>query len=105
MIERRLVNESYRGGAFTDSHFMADRCSLGWLTRRCQSTAQKPSVWGVIRSGDITGTSTQTWATCFVYPPSLPTIPKIFAPTFWATSRARTKLTDTFFSLFPPPTE
>lgn len=30
--------------AVVDSHFVACRCSAGWLTRRCQITAHRPSV-------------------------------------------------------------
>jgi len=32
-------------------------------------------------------------------------MPKIFAPRSFARSSARTRFTETFFSLFPPPTE
>lgn len=35
----------------TDSHFVAVTLSAGWLTRRCHTTAARPSVWGVMRSG------------------------------------------------------
>src|SRR5205085_935461 len=34
----------------TDSHFVDCVFSAGWLTSRCQRTAQSPSVWGVTRS-------------------------------------------------------
>ena len=62
------------GPSLHASHFVAGRWSFGWLTRRCQITAQKPSVCGVIRSGETVGMTTHASATCLVYPPSRPTI-------------------------------
>ena len=56
-----------RGGAyFTDSHFVFSRCSRGWLTSRCHTTAAKPSVCGVVRSADTVGMTTHASATCLV---------------------------------------
>ena len=34
------------------------RCRAGWLTSRCQITAARPSVWGVIRSATSGGMTT-----------------------------------------------
>ena len=45
-----------------DSHLVSDAFNAGWLTRRCQITAARPSVWGVRRSGARGGTTTQTSA-------------------------------------------
>ena len=84
---------------------MAERLRAGWLTRRCQTTAHSPSVWGVIRSGETVGITTQAAAAALVAPPSLPTMPNTAAPTSPASSSARTRLGDTFFSRLPPPTE
>ena len=68
------------GRGSVDSHLVADRLRRGWLTRRCQTTAQSPSVCGVIRSGDTVGMTTQASAAVLVAPPSLPTMPKTAAP-------------------------
>ena len=46
----------------TLSHFVVDRCSFGWLTKRCQTTAQNPSVCGVMRSAATVGMTTQASA-------------------------------------------
>ena len=51
------------------------------------------------------GMTTQASATWAVKPPSRPTMPKIDAPAPWASSSARTMLTDTPRSGSPPPTE
>src|SRR5258708_29989936 len=50
----------------TLSHFVGARCNFGWLTSRCQTTAQNPSVCGVTRSVATVGMTTQASATCFV---------------------------------------
>src|SRR5262249_23283661 len=59
-------NDNSFGGQGTDSHLVAARCRAGWLTRRCQSTAHSPSVWGVIRSSKRGGMITQASATLAV---------------------------------------
>ena len=48
---------------------------------------------------------THASATLAVYPPSRPTTPKMWAPRSEASSKARTRFTDTWFSWLPPPTE
>ena len=50
----------------TDSHLVALAASFGWLTSKCHTTAQNPSVCGVIRSGETTGMATHASATCMV---------------------------------------
>src|SRR5439155_19453629 len=102
----RAANDGDAGPRYlVDSHLVAARLSAGWLTSRCQTTAHRPSVCGVIRSGETVGITTQASACCWVAPPSLPTTPKIFAPTLLPSSMARTRFIDTFFSRLPPPTE
>src|SRR5262249_33145586 len=88
-----------------DSHLVGAFFSAGWLTSKCQTTAHRPSVCGVMRSGNIGGTITHASAACAVKPPSRPTMPKPFAPTSLASWIERTRLTEMFFSLLPPPTE
>src|SRR5512140_1832414 len=61
----------------TDSHFVVAFWSFGCETSRCHTTAQNPSVCGVMRSLCTVGITTQASAVCFVKPPSRPTIPKI----------------------------
>ena len=39
------------GGHFSDSQRVATLARAGWVTRRCQTTAQSPSVCGVMWSG------------------------------------------------------
>src|SRR5579864_6394047 len=70
-------DEKPRASHFTDSHLVAVRCSSGWLTNRCQSTAQSPSVCGVTRSAATVGTRMQKPASWRVNPPSRPTMPKM----------------------------
>ena len=70
-------DEEPGAGHFTDSHLVALRCSSGWLTKRCQRTAQSPSVCGVTRSAAMTGTRMQNPAASRVNPPSRPTMPKM----------------------------
>ena len=48
--DRSVAIEDRDSRHFTLSHFVGERCSFGWLTSRCQTTAQKPSVCGVTRS-------------------------------------------------------
>src|SRR5579864_4534835 len=48
------------------SHLVLLAASAGWLTRRCQSTAHSPSVWGVTLSGCEGGTMMQAVATLAV---------------------------------------
>ena len=89
-----------------DSHFVAARCSSGWLTNKCQITAHSPSVCGVMRSGATVGMTTQL-------PRDLVRESAVRAPRCrtherpreTAVSSARTMFTDTFFSTLPPPTE
>src|SRR4029077_14929484 len=50
----------------TDSHLVAATLRAGWLTSRCQTTAARPSVCGVIRSGKRGGTTTQAVAFALV---------------------------------------
>src|SRR5580704_6304399 len=89
----------------SDSHLVATRCNSGWLTSKCQSTAHRPSVCGVIRSGASAGITMHSSAIWRVNPPLRPTMPKMCAPASDAVSSARTIFTDTFFSRLPPPTE
>ena len=106
---RDEVARAHRAGSMfaddTDSHFVAARCNSGWLTSRCHSTAHRPSVCGVMRSGASAGITMHSSATSRVKPPFRPTIPKMCAPACAAVSSARTIFTDTFFSRLPPPTE
>ena len=53
----------------------------------------------------IFGITITSFPFCFVKPPSLPTIPKIFEFIFFAYLIASTKFKLTFFSKLPPPTE
>ena len=64
--ERPVAVEDDASRHLVDSHFVAAICSFGWLTRRCHTTAAKPSVCGVMRSLCTTGTSTHASATCLV---------------------------------------
>ena len=61
--------------AATDSHLVRSSCRAGCDTKRCQTTAQTPSVWGVTRSGTSGGMMTAASANLPVSPPSRPTTP------------------------------
>ena len=75
---------------FNDSQRVGPCCKIGWLTSRCQTTAHKPSVCGVIRSANSGGTTMQTSACWRVKPPSRPTMPKTRPALAWpARSRER----------------
>src|SRR3990167_612318 len=87
------------------SHFPSLMFKYGWKTKRCQMIVWKDSAKGVIRYLLTTGTSTQISAFFLVYPPSLLTIPAILALIFLAYLIASIRLTLTFFSSLPPPTE
>ena len=67
-VDDRPVAIEDRDGPFTStlSHFVAERWSCGWLTSRCQTTAAKPSVCGVMRSAATVGMTTHASATCLV---------------------------------------
>src|SRR5438132_9755814 len=65
----------------TDSHFVTCVFRAGWLTSRCHTTAQRPSVCGVTRSAFSGGMSTHASAACRGNPPSRPTTPYTLAPT------------------------
>src|SRR5262249_14668152 len=90
---------------FIDSHFVCFTLSAGRLTKKCHITAQSPSVCVVIRSEKSGGITTQASATRLVKPPSFPTTPTTVARLPFASSSARTRFAETFFSLSPPPTE
>src|SRR5690242_7899676 len=79
---------------FVDSHLVAFTFKAGWLTKRCQTTAHSPSVWGVIRSGETVGMMTQASEASLVAPPSLPTMPNTGAFTCCAITSALTRLGD-----------
>src|SRR5690348_13772568 len=51
------------------------------------------------------GITTHASASCAVYPPSRPTIPRTLAPVLCAKRIASTRLTLTRFCSLPPPTE
>src|SRR5688572_30762508 len=93
----------------TDSHFARCTASAGCDTSACQTTAWNASASGVTSSASIVGTTITSspgrLATRFVYPPSRPTMPKIFVPRRRASSKARTMFGLTFFAASPPPTE
>ncbi len=69
-------------------------CSAGWLTSRCQTTAQRPSVCGVMRSAARRRDDhARVGEPRRCAPPSRPTIPNTPAPTLAArASSARTRL-------------
>jgi hypothetical protein len=58
-----------------------------------------------MRSADSGGITMHEVAAVAVYPPSRPTMPWTPAPTFCASSMARTMFGDTLRSRSPPPTE
>src|SRR3984893_18788026 len=89
----------------TDSHLVGFSLSFGWETRRCQITAHRPSVCGVMCSGYSGGTNTEASASRRVAPPSRPTMPNMDAPLSRASSSAATRLAETPRSRSPPPTE
>ena len=53
----------HSGGEAVDSHLVGINCRAGCETRRCQTTAQRPSVCGVTRSANSGGITTQDEAT------------------------------------------
>ena len=50
-------------GQGIDSHLVLLTCNVGCETRRCQTTAQSPSVWGVMRWSNSGGITMQASAT------------------------------------------
>jgi len=58
----RASGSEPRPDQMTDSHLVSLRLSAGCETRRCQTTAARPSVCGVMRSACTVGMSTQASA-------------------------------------------
>ena len=84
---------------------MAARLSAGWLTSRCQTTAHSPSVCGVIRSGDTVGIDDARFGGGAGRAAVAADDAEHGAAPLGASSSARTRFAETFFSLSPPPTE
>src|SRR5436189_3472431 len=90
---------------FMLSHFASATLRVGCEIHKCQTTAWNASVCGVMFASLTVGMTIATSATCAVYPPSRPTIPRIALPLSFASCSALTKFGLTFFSRLPPPTD
>ena len=101
----RIASERGPGDYFTDSHFVFVSLEPGWLTSRCQTTAAKPSVCGVIRSAETVGMTTHASADLLGVAAVAPDDAEDLRADLARELEERTRFTQTFFSRLPPPTE
>src|SRR4030095_6248080 len=99
------IEKNCRTSYFMLSHFVSATLRAGCEIHKCHTTAWNASVCGVMFAGLTVGMTIATSATCAVYPPSRPTIPRMALPRSFASFSALTKFGLTFFSRLPPPTD
>src|SRR6188474_800385 len=99
------IQENGASCYFMLSHFVSPILRVGCEIHKCHTTAWNASVCGVMFAGLTVGMTIAMSATCAVYPPSRPRIPRIALPRSFASRSALTKFGLTFFSRLPPPTD